>query len=186
MPGAIASHYAKALVDMVLDPSSDLMPCQAVEQLSSFSSLVHDSSDLRNALMSPAVSRQRKLAVASKLLEALGTHRFIRNFSLVVIRHHRAAEFGEILKAFQILLDERMGIIHADIISAVDLSEQQKRELEEALGEKTKKKIRPAFKIDPSIIGGVTVKIGSEVIDGSLLGQLALLRRRMAGAPLGK
>ncbi len=85
----------------------------------------------------------------------------------------------EIIDEFQILLDEKRGVINVDITSAVTLSESQSSELVARLATFTGKKIRPKMAINEQFIGGVAIKIGDTIYDGSISHQLQMLRQTL-------
>ena len=177
---AIANRYARALADAVLASGSTLEAPVAVEQLAGFAALLKESSDLRNVLMSPAVSAARKRAVVSKLGETLGIHKLIHNFLFVVIDHRRIRQFAEISSAFQLAIDERLGRVRAQVSSAAPLGEAEQSSLQAKLAQMTGKQVRCEFQVDPSLLGGASVRIGSTIYDGSVRGQLGALRHRLA------
>ena len=73
---------------------------------------------------------------------------------MVVVEHRRAAELGRIVEGLEAAIDERLGLERAEIVSANELSDQQKREIEDALATTRGKRIRPIYQIDPAIVGG--------------------------------
>ena len=89
MASAVANRYARALVDVVMAPGSPLKPEDAVTQLAAVEALIHESPELRTALLTPAIQNSRKRAVMAKLLEKTGASPLIRNFVYVVIDHRR-------------------------------------------------------------------------------------------------
>lgn len=177
---AIATRYANALVDAVTAPSSGVEVGQAVGQLRSFESAILSSAELRNVLASPAVSVVKKRAVVAALSDRLGLPRIIRNFLLVLNDHRRSAAISEILDAFELLLDERLGFVRAEIVSAEKLGNDEEAALSNQLTQLTGKKVRPRFIIDADLIGGVVARIGSTVYDGSIRGQLAAMAQRLS------
>jgi F-type H+-transporting ATPase subunit delta len=176
---AVANRYARALVDVVLDPSSGLDPWQVAGQLEAMENLVAGSPDLRGILLSPAVPPPRKRAVLSRLLEAMSVARPIRNFVFVVIDRRRLSLLKEICQAFETLLDERQGVVRADISSAGELTEMQRDKLREEISKLTGKRARCEFAVEDRLLGGAVVRIGSSIYDGSLQGQLETLRQRL-------
>jgi F-type H+-transporting ATPase subunit delta len=167
-------------VDVVTGPSSDVQPRRAAEELRTFASAVADFADLRNALTSPAVSMARKRAVITRLAEALGLSRIMRNFLLVLSDHRRAGDLPQVADIFEVLLDERLGFIRADVRSAKELVRDDQSALAGKLAAMTGKQVRMRFEVDGELIGGVVARIGSTVYDGSVRGQLAALGRRLA------
>ena len=176
---AIASRYAEALADVITASGSTLAPDKALAELRSFEEIANDSAELRNALMSPSVPASRKRAVIARLGDLLGLSRITRNFLFVLIDHRRIAELPEIIQTLDLVLDERMGFARAEVLSAGELNESQRAELNTTLEQLTGKRIRMRFAVDQSLIGGVVARIGSTVYDGSLRGQLRSLGHRL-------
>lgn len=179
MARALASRYARALADLVFDPSKGLDPQTAAGQLDRFQELLEVSPDLRVALLSPAVPPARKRAVVTRLAERLEMARLVRNFLFVLIDHRRTPLLREIGEAFQAVADERLGIRRAEVTSARELNEAEQALVGRQLGKLTGKRVLCRFGQDSSLIGGLTARIGSTIYDGSVRGQLEALRRRL-------
>lgn len=182
MLSVVATRYAKALVDVVAAPGSQVDPSAALAQLRSIEEVFAGSLDLRNALLSPAVSPSRKRAVVASILGPLGLHKQVLNFLYVVIDHRRVHEFSSIAEAFEALLDERLGYVRAEVSSARDLTDTQRTVLEAEISRVAGKKAKLKFSTDPALVAGVVARIGSTVYDGSVRGQLDRLRTRLARA----
>ena len=179
MASALAQRYARALVDVVLEPGSTVKPEDAVAQLQAAAQMVAQSSELRIALLTPAIATSRKRAVMGKLLDEIGSAPIIRNFIYVVIDHRRIGVLDEIREAFELALDERLGFVRAEVSSAAALDESRGARLESELSRLTGKKMRLRFTVDPELLGGALARIGSTLYDGSLRGQLRQLRREL-------
>lgn len=183
MAEALAIHYAKALADAVFaqktPPEERLTPEQAVDQVKQAETLIRESKDLERALLSPAVTKSRKSAVIATLSDQLGIHRIIRNFLLVVVTHRRVYELSAIRRQFELVIDERLGWIPAEIFSARELEPAQREEIERALGTKTGKFIRAHYKVDPSLLAGVRAYVASKEYDASLRGKFESMRQRL-------
>ena len=179
MTSAAASRYARALVDVVFEPSAAVKVEDAVAQLRAIEQLLAESSDLRVALTTPAIQNSRKRAAMGKLLDEIGVSRVIRNFIYVIIDHRRVALLPEIREAFETLTDERMGFVRADVSSAVPLDEQQAAALTSELSRLGGKTARLKLSVDPALLGGVTARIGSTLYDGSIRGQLQQMQREL-------
>jgi F-type H+-transporting ATPase subunit delta len=178
---AVGMRYARALMEVVTSGSMKMDPAQALEELGAVREMVAESGDLRNALLSPAVSVPRKRAVLARLLQPFGASRAVRNFLSVVIDHRRIGELGSIVEAFRALLDERLGYARAAVASAHLLTEEQKGILEAELSRLSGKQAKLTYIIDPALIGGVVARLGSRVYDGSVRGQLEKLRIKLVG-----
>jgi F-type H+-transporting ATPase subunit delta len=179
MASAAANRYARALVDVVLAPGSPLKPEDAVAQLRAVVQMIADSYELRNALLTPAIQTSRKRAVMGRLLQQLRVSPLIRNFVYVTIDHRRVVIMPEILEAFELLLDERLGFVRAEVTSAEPLDQRRSAEIESELSGLTGKRMRLHFAVDAALLGGVAARIGSKVYDGSVRGQLEQLRRQL-------
>jgi F-type H+-transporting ATPase subunit delta len=147
-----------------------------MDQLRQVAAMVASSDDLRGALLSPAVSPSKKRAVVAKLINV---HVKIRNFLYVVIDHRRVHDISSIVEAFEVLLDEHLGFVRADVSSAKPLSDAQRGSLEAQLSRMAGKKAKLKFQTDPALVAGVVARIGSKVYDGSVRGQLERLRAKL-------
>jgi F-type H+-transporting ATPase subunit delta len=177
---AVVSRYASALVDIVTSSRAGIDPPLAIRQLRSFATAVQSAPELRIILASPAVSKARKRLVIRRIGEALGLERIILNFILVISDHRRATALPEMIDSFELLLDERLGFLRAEVSSAYELNDEQRNRLAAELAKLAGSQVRMRFAVDPDLIGGVTATLGSRVYDGSVRGQLATLRRRLA------
>src|SRR5262245_34324957 len=121
MPQAIASRYARALADAVLDPKNNADARATSGELGAFEHVLAESPELKSALLSPAVPPGRKRAVVSRFAGVLSLSRLVRNFLFLLIDRRRIDLIAEIRQAFETELDARMGIIRADIRSAASL-----------------------------------------------------------------
>jgi F-type H+-transporting ATPase subunit delta len=177
---AVASRYANALADVALGSKGAIDPEAAVSQLRSLDALIHGSPDLKNIFLSPAVSSRDKGKVVWRLAESLGMNKLVRNFVHLVVRNRRANLLPQILSSFEKVLDERAGMAKVEVASALPLTDPARAGLESQLARYTGKRVRCNYSVDPSLIGGVVARIGSRVYDGSVRGQLEILRRRLS------
>ncbi|MDX2151442.1 MAG: ATP synthase F1 subunit delta [Bryobacteraceae bacterium] len=180
MSTAIASRYARALVDIALDPKNALDAGAAATQLIAFEETLDASHELQTVLESPAVKGSKKRGVVGRIAEQLGMPQLLRNFLYVVIDHRRIAQLSDIRQSYQTLLDERMGVVRAEVTTAAPLDEGQRADAAQYLSRVAGKQVRCEFTVDPSLLGGMTARIGSTIYDGSVRGQLGSLRRRLA------
>jgi F-type H+-transporting ATPase subunit delta len=177
---AVVTRYASALADVLLGPNAGIPSAAAAAQLRSFESALSGTSALRTVLASPAVPRTRKRTIVRRISEALGLSRIITNFLLVLTDHGRAGALTETIHALEVLLDERSGLVHADVRSAFELTTEQKEALSRELARLAGKQVRTKFAADPDLIGGVTARLGSKLYDGSVRGSLARMRDALA------
>jgi F-type H+-transporting ATPase subunit delta len=176
---ALASRYAGALVDVATGPKSVAGPNQLLLELRGFEEVLAGSAELRAALTSPSVPPARKRAVVGAIGAKLGVSRVARNFLFVLTDHRRIAMLTEVLEAFDLLSDERLGFTRAEISSARDLEPRQRDTVWHELERLTGKKVRMRFAVDSHLLGGLVARIGSTVYDGSVRGQLQALGKRL-------
>ena len=175
---SVSLQYANALADIAMEQGA-VEP--AARQLQEFSVAYTESQELQNYLDSPAVSPENKRAVLEKIAARMGVSKVVRNFLFVVSDHGRSRNFPQIADAFQDVVRERQGIADAKIFSAVRLSEGQKTELTQKLGQLTGKSVDPNYFIDPELLGGVLVRVGDTIYDGSLRNRLQQMQVKLAG-----
>ncbi|MGQ9918492.1 MAG: ATP synthase F1 subunit delta [Bryobacteraceae bacterium] len=176
---ALANQYAKALLEVARSSGGAQAAEAALEQLQRFAEVLRSSRDLRTALLSPVVERHQKVRVIDRLCDAVGAGRTVRNFLNVVVKKRRMPLLEAICARYQALLDEAEGIVRAEVRSAMPVSDAQRAALEQALRRSTRSEVRCSYALDPSLVGGVAVRIGSAVYDGSVRGRLDALRRQL-------
>jgi len=176
---ALANQYAKALLEVVQAEGGAPAAEAALEQIARFVALYRENQDLRTVLLSPVVTNESKMKVIGRLCEAVGAGRTVRNFLNVVTKKRRLALLEAIRIRYQALLDEAEGIVRAEVSSAMPVTDSQRAALEEALGRATGGHVRCGYLVDPGLVGGVMVRIGSAVYDGSVRGLLEAMRRRL-------
>lgn len=164
---------------MVLAPTSRVEPDRILQDLRSFEQALAGSLELANALASPAVKRPRKRAVIARLAQSLDLSPVAQNFLLVLAGHRRTAELSAAIAAFERIVDERLGRLKVDVASASELKESQQAALIRQLEATTGKKVSLNLTIDDGLVGGMIVRLGSTVYDGSVRGQLDSLTRQL-------
>ena len=177
---AVATRYANALADIATTRDSALTPEAALGELRAFQAAVDESPQLAAALETPAVPGGRKKAVIGRIADVLKFSRIGRNFLYVLTDHRRIGSLREIIQAFEAAMDERLGILPAEVASAFEMDEGARGTLAAELAKITGKRVRMSFAVDRSLIGGVVAKVGSTVYDGSVRGSLESLVERLS------
>lgn len=177
---AVSSRYARALVEVVLEQKLDANV--ATEQLNSFAQAVRESIELRRVWESPAVAAEQKRAVLDAIVGQMSAFKAVRNFMAILIDHRRIPMLDEIARQFAVELDTRLGFVQAEISSARELSSEEKRELMSQVERLTGKKVRAQYASDPALLGGVMVRVGSTIYDGSIRGQLEKMKQELMTA----
>ena len=175
---AVNSRYARAFVDVVFEKKLD--PGKSVEELRSIAEMVASTPALRNVWENPSVPAPQKRAVLDKIVHAVGASKMTRNLVAVLIDNRRIAALSEIARQFQEELDLRLGIADAEITTARDLDDGEKRALEQQLASLTGKKVRAHYRRDQTVLGGAVIKVGSTIYDGSVKGQLQRLKEQLS------
>jgi len=136
----------------------------------------------RAVLMSPAVPAAQKTAVLDRVLP--NAPPMVRNFVHILVNRDRLDEVPGIADALQDLINVQRGIVTAEVTTAVPLDGEMERVVAQRLAtyfDRDPQKITIRSRVDPSIIGGVVARVGDQVIDDSIRGRLARLRRTLAG-----
>ncbi|HEX8797150.1 MAG TPA: ATP synthase F1 subunit delta [Terriglobales bacterium] len=177
---AVASRYARAMVDVVLDDKID--PTIAIQQVNDMATAVAESNQLRKVWESPAVPAEQKRALLDAIVARAGTIRPIRNFFAILIDHGRIPMVAQIARQFETELNKQLGFVEANVTSSRQLSEDEMRDLEAQVASITGKKVRAKYDTNPELLGGALVRVGSTVYDGSVRGQLQRLKKQLASS----
>jgi F-type H+-transporting ATPase subunit delta len=173
---ALAERYAGALVDVAIE---NKQADQVKQELSAFAAIVRESAELHAFLSNPSIARASKHAAIEQLVARMGASRTLRNYLFVIVDQRRAGMLVEIEQAFGALLDAQQGITQATVTSAADLTAEERAELDAALAKLTNRKVQARFQTNAELVGGLIVRIGSTIYDGSVRAQLDRLRARM-------
>jgi len=171
---AFVSHYARAFADVVTSAKLDIAAID--HQLDDFLGTWDGSPQLREVFENPAIPAVQKVAIVDKMNVKLGMLKELRNLIAVLINNDRIASVHEVAAAYRAELQARQGIRQAEIVTARELSEQERATLLAGVGQLAGAKIQASFKLDKSILGGTVVRIGSTVYDGSVRGRLERLK----------
>ena len=171
---SVASTYARAFADVVFDLRLDAG--RAVEGLREIARLLDESVDLRKVWENPAVPAEQKRRLLDAIVQREGIDKPMRNLVAVLIDHRRVQFLPRIVEQLEKELDARLGFAEAQIFSVRELDEAEKRSLEAQIEKTTGKKVRARYALDPSLLGGAVVRVGSTIYDGSVKGQLERIR----------
>lgn len=174
---AVSERYVAALVDVALEHKS----ANAVSKdLASFVDAFVDSEDLRNALESPAIDEALKDKIIGEIAGKMKLNDAVRNFIMLVVRNRRTHLLGDILPVFYEELNRRQNILELVVTSARRLNDKEKTQLMEVFKNgRPGMKIEATFGEDEALLGGVVVRAGSTVYDGSVRERLNRLRERL-------
>lgn len=174
---ALVSRYARAFADVV--SAAGLHAATIEAQMNDFQATWEASAELRSLLVNPAVAATRKIEILDQLNTRMGLAKELRNLLAVLIRNDRIAQAGEVFEAYRREQQERMGIRQAEVTTARALDENDREALVAGAGKLAGGRVEATFKLDPSILGGAVVRIGSTVYDGSVRGRLERLKEAL-------
>jgi F-type H+-transporting ATPase subunit delta len=171
---AFVSRYAKAFADVVAEfhvgaPEVD-------RQLTDFLATWDESPALREVFRDPSVPAEQKVAVLDAMKGKLKLAPQVRNLLAVLIQNDRIGAVHEVVAEYRRELQSRLGIRQAEVITARKLNAEDKAALLEHVTALAKGQVEATFTQDESILGGVVVRIGSTVYDGSVLGRIERLK----------
>ena len=175
---SVARQYANALFDVA---SQSQRVTQVGGDLAAFAQMVAGSPELQAVFLAPTVPARRKRAVVDALLVAsrdLAPE--VQRLVTMLADRDRLSVLSDVVLAYDERVMEANRIIPADVVTAVEITEDRKLALAEALGRATGRQVTMSTRVDPSILGGVVARVGSLVFDGSVVGQLDRLRQRLS------
>ena len=175
---SVASTYARAFADVVFDEHLDA--ARATVALRSIATLFEESVELRRVWENPAVPAEQKRALLDAIVQREGIDRPVRNLVAVLIDHRRLPFLPRIVAQFARELDARMGFAEAEVSSARELGDNERRALEAQIEKTTGKKVRARYELDASLLGGAVVRVGSTIYDGSVKGQLGKIKEAIS------
>lgn len=177
----IARRYAAALAD-VTTKSSDMSEAHEVQkELIAWTDMFRDSPALLEVFRNPTINYERKRNVLNALIERTRPRAKVANFLQVLLQNGRLADLFHISERYAQVLDERAGILSAQITTARPVDQAQRELLRTQLEKLNGREMRLEFGVDESLIGGIVTRIGSTVYDGSVRTQLDEMRQQLAG-----
>ncbi len=172
----VAGRYATALFELALEQKS----VDAVKaDLDRFAAMVEENPELERLVKSPVFTAADQAKALAAVLSNAGIGGLAANFLLLVASNRRLFTVGQILKAFRLLVAQHKGEVTAEVTVAEKLDDRHLGALKGALKNVTGKDVDLDVKIDPSIIGGLIVKLGSRMVDTSLKTKLNAIKHAM-------
>ena len=173
----MAGRYAQALFQL----AGESYATDAVAaDLDRFAALVAESSDLQHLVRSPVFSAEQQVRALSALLAAAGIQGLAANFLKLVASKRRLFAVSGMIRGYKALNDAAKGVTRAEVTVAEPLSDANLAALQSALAQASGgRSVVVDVKVDPAIIGGLVVKLGSRMVDGSLKTKLNSIRTRM-------
>jgi len=173
----IARNYAQALL-LAAEAEGEAQVEGYGGLLDAVAGAIQADQRIAVVLESPRVAKAAKARLLEQALRGAAPATFIR-FLQAVVRRGRQGLIGEIAQEYQVLLDLKLNRVHAGVVLAAEPDGGLERQIAERLASVLGKEVRAHFRADPGILGGVIVRVGDRVFDGSLKRKLTVLRRRM-------
>ena len=172
----MAGRYATALFELALEANA----LDAVKtDLDAFDALIAQSADLARLVRSPVFSSEEQVRALGAVLDRAGLRGLCAQFLLTVASNRRLFAVREIIKAYRALVARHRGEVAAQVTLAQAPSERHLAAIKEALNAVTGKDVMIEVKLDPALIGGLVVKLGSRMVDSSLRTKLNMIRHAM-------
>jgi len=173
---AVFSRYARSLADVVLENREDAV---VERDLGMYREIFRAVPDLLDTFHNPAIPREVKQRVLGELLARYPVSQTTSNYLKVLLDHNRIRYFQEIFELYTWIVNERRGIVTAQVASAAPLTDEQQSELREGLSQAVGKRVILDMRTDSELLGGLVVRVGSTVFDGSVRRHLAEMRQRL-------
>lgn len=174
--GSLARRYARALFDVGVSQGTYE---QLGRELDDLAATYAGSRELAEALGNPVFKMSQRRAVLETVLARVGVSPTTRNFALLLLDRHRIGILPEIAREFRRMVDDKVGRVRAQVVSATPLAPDAELRIQRSLEQTTGKKVLLEKKTDPEILGGVVAQVGDVVYDGSVRTQLELMRERI-------
>ena len=175
---AVARRYAKALIDLA---ARDDMVAEIGEQLRQHRELLGANEELQRVLWHPNIATEVKTNVLRSILDRAQPAPLLQNFILLLLDKDRLRQVDLICEHYEQMANARLRRVVARVTTAVELDGDQQRAVAQKLAEATQQEVLLETRLDPSILGGLVVRINHVILDGSLRGQLARLRQELIG-----
>jgi F-type H+-transporting ATPase subunit delta len=174
----LAERYALALFEL----ADEAKALDAVaDDLRGLRTLIAESADLKRLIRSPVIARGAQAKAVAALAERAGMQTLTRNFLGLLARNRRLFALPEMISHYLATLARRRGEITAEVVAAQNLTPAQRDSLGEQLRRAVGQKVAVDLRVDPSLLGGLVVKLGSRMVDASLKSKLHRLEMAMKG-----
>jgi F-type H+-transporting ATPase subunit delta len=166
--------YARALYEAARDAKS--VPAVRA-QLADFVAATESVPELHALLVNPKLDARFKRSTLESVLE--GADQLLRNFLLLLVEKHRAGEVGEIAREFERIASADEGRLDVELTTAYELSDDEARTILAQIEKASGRQVDATRKVDPTLVGGIVLQVGSLRLDASVLGRLTRLRHEL-------
>jgi F-type H+-transporting ATPase subunit delta len=173
---AVARRYAEALADVSIAHG---ITAQVEQELKAFAELMAAHSEVYNFFANPIVSQKDKLKVLNVIIDQARPSQVMANLLKLLLEHYRLSYLRAIYDQFRHQINEREGIVIAEVTTAVELAAAEREALRRKLQQMTGKRVELQFKVAPALIAGAITRIGSIVYDGSVRTRLEIIKEQL-------
>ena len=174
----VARRYAAALADVAIERREER---EVQKELEIWASMIEANPQLKEVFANPTVVYDQKRKVLEELIARTRVRETTASFLRVLLKNQRLSQLRDVVERYGQVLDERAGVVAANVTTARPIPEELKNSLHETLAVATGRKVRVSFTTDEAIIGGLVARIGSTIFDGSIQNQLERLADDLAG-----
>jgi len=174
----VARRYAAALADVTIERREERLVQNELDQ---WSTMLESNPQLKEVFANPTIAYDHKRKVVEELISRTRVRETTASFLRVLLKNQRLSQLRDIAERYAYVLDERAGVVAANVTTARPISEELRNSLHETLVAATGRQVRLTFTTDETIIGGLVARVGSTVYDGSIQNQLERLSESLAG-----
>ena len=171
----VAQRYAHALFAVGKEEGLSKLESYG-ESLSAMAGMLDGAPELERLFSAPVINVSEKQTVIRTLLSRINADPVVERFCLLLADKDRLALFSDIAACYGTLLDKAKGIVRGRLLTAVNLNKERQASILAKLEQQTSQKLALEFAVDPSILGGIVLRVGDKVLDASLRAQLNILR----------
>ncbi len=182
-PTIIARNYAETLYALAEKGDGMATVESYARAIAEIAEMLQSEPKLQHFLETPRVGLEEKKAAVRKALGGRSDDQFLR-FLLIVLEKRRQSLLVEIAAEYRTLLDEAKGRVRATVTLSEEPDAALERGIVEALESRLGKSVLAEFQVDTTMLGGVVVRVGDEILDGSLRSRLGTVRRQMMRAEI--
>ncbi|MBU2645677.1 ATP synthase F1 subunit delta [bacterium] len=175
--GIVGRRYAKALLNLA---GSDKKIEEIGEQLLEVSNLYQENMGLRNIMLDPNISKEKRISIIGELTQKMECQELVTKYCRYLTARNRFDIIADISSAYHALASQILGKATAKVVVAQKLSNKEEKNLQKQLTAYTGKKITLIVEVDSSILGGAITSIESLVLDGSIKNKLNLIRETIS------
>jgi len=176
--GAAARRYAKALMDLA---RRDGIIAEIGAQLLQHQALLQANTNLQKALENPGVDIQVKTGIMTTIFERTQPAPLLRNFLLLLMHKGRLPQLDAICTQYERMASDELRRVVAQVTTAVEMDAQQRQVVTQKIAAATQKDVQLEAHVDPTLIGGLVVRVNNVILDGSVRGQLTRMRKALIG-----